>query len=111
MPFELPDGTAVITEIPQAGVVLSGVVTFPDERLVSFNPATGSATVQILAGDISNQTVVIFTNTASPVVIPEPGTAWLLGSGLALWTLRRNLVKRRFHGALRSAANSLVRRA
>jgi len=107
LPFVLPDGTAEITEIFQAGSVLSDVFTFPDERLVSFDLIMSTATVQIMAGDISNQTVVVFTNTA----IPEPGTAWLLGSGLTLWTLRKKLVKRRFYAALQNVENSLVRRA
>ena len=95
-PFQLTDGLAVITELPQAGALLFGVATFPDNRLISFDLLAGRATVQIVPGDISTQTVVFFTNTPS-ARIPEPGTAWLLGSGLTLWALRRNLKKRRLN--------------
>lgn len=92
--FELPDGLAIITEDPQSGVEFFSVATFPDERLVSFDPLTSSATVLIVPGDISFETIVTFTNTPANTSIPEPGTAWLLGAGLALWFLRRSLTKR-----------------
>jgi len=89
--IELPDGEALITEVPQADVMFFNVVTFPDERLISFDPILGSAIVQIVPGDISTQTVVTFTNTP----IPEPATGWLIVSGLTFWALRRNLTRRR----------------
>ena len=84
LPFQLPDGLATITELPRTGTTLSSVFTFPEDRLVSFNLITSTAVVQILGGDISRETVVTFTNTPS---IPEPGTGWLLGLGLAGWVL------------------------
>ena len=92
--FQLPDGVAVITELPRAGALLFAIATFPDNRLISFNLPAGSATVQIVPGDLSAGTVVFFTNTLD-TRIPEPGTAWLLGSGLTVWALRRNPRKRR----------------
>jgi hypothetical protein len=72
---------------------LIGVSTFPDNRLISFDAATQSAVVLIVAGDISTETVITFTN--APVTgIPEPGTGWLFGLGLTFWALqaRRNKV-------------------
>ena len=97
LPFQLPDGLANITEVFQVDAMFFGVATFPEDRLVSFDSITGSAIVQIVAGDISTQTVVTFTNTP----IPEPGTGWLFGTGLTFWVLGRNLTKRPFYAALR----------
>jgi hypothetical protein len=100
--FELPDGLATITENPENGVVVLGVDTFPANRLISFDPLTRSAVVQIVPGDISTQTVVIFTNGVdSAFVIPEPGTIWLLGSSLAVGALLR--IRRRTHSKRLSA--------
>ena len=112
--FEVPDGTAVITEVPQDGaafysVSAIGVDAFGEwvDRLISFDPATASATVEIVAGDISMQTFVTFTNTP----VPEPGVGLLFTSGLTVWAFRRNWTKRPLRAALRNAANSAVRRA
>jgi hypothetical protein len=80
----LPDGFATITELPQPGAVLLNVSVFPSDRLVSFDAASASAVVLIVAGDISNETVITFTN--APVTgVPEPGTEWLFGLGLTFW--------------------------
>jgi hypothetical protein len=85
--IQLPDGFATITELPLPGTILIGVSTFPDNRLISFDAATRSAVVLIVAGDISTETVITFTN--APVTgIPEPGTGWLFGLGLTFWALR-----------------------
>ena len=93
--FQLPDGTALITEIAQPGSTLFDVSTFPDDRLDSFDLTTGTAQVEIVPGDISNETVVTFVNPPSgPAATPEPGTAWLCGSVVAFWAVRRNLKKR-----------------
>ena len=82
--IQLPDGFATITELPQAGMTLLGVATFPGDRLISFDATTQSAVVRIVAGDISNETVITFTN-APATGVPEPGTGWLLGLGLTFW--------------------------
>ena len=85
--IQLPDGFATITELSQPGTILLGVSTFPSDRLISFDARTESATVLIVAGDISTQTVVTFTN--APITgVPEPGTAWLFGLGLSFWAFR-----------------------
>lgn len=88
--FQLPDGFATITEVPHPGAKFYGVATFPDTRLITFDSVTASATVLIVPGDISTQTVVFFTNTNTP----EPASGWLLGSGVTLWALRRKFTKR-----------------
>ena len=91
--FTLPDGVATIVEIRLPASLFFSAATFPANRLISFNAATATAVVQIVPGDISTQTVLTVTNT--PAVVPEPGTAWLLGgSGVAFWALRRKLAKR-----------------
>ncbi len=97
----------MITELPQIGTMFLSVSTFPANRLISFDPLTATALVQIVQGDISTQTLVTFVN--SP--IPEPGTAWLVGSGLAFWALRRSLAKHPAGSAPRKAASSIVRRS
>jgi hypothetical protein len=89
--LQLPDGLATITEVPEVGSTVFSVDTFPEDRLISFDSITDSAVVQIVPGDISTETVITFTNTP----IPEPGTGWLFGIGLALWALRRNLTFRK----------------
>ena len=86
--IELPDGFATITERPQPGAVLTGVSSFPNDRLISFDAGTQSAVVLIVPGDITTQTVITFTN--APVSgVPEPATGWLVGLGLTFWAFRR----------------------
>ncbi len=95
--YQLADGPVTITELPQAGAMLWSVSTFPENRLISFDPLAGSARVLIWGGSDPSQAVLVtFTNAA----VPEPGTAWLLGSGLGFWALHRNLRKRRFYAVL-----------
>lgn len=92
--IQLPNGFATITELSQSGTILLGVSTFPTDRLISFDAITRSAIVLVVAGDISTQTVVMFTN-APATGVPEPGTAWLLGLGLTLWACRAKWKKLR----------------
>ena len=82
--IQLPNGFATITELPQAGMTLIGVSTFPGDRLISFDATTQSAVVLIVAGDISTETVITFTNAPASGV-PEPATGWLVGLGLTFW--------------------------
>ena len=97
--FQLPDGLVTIAEIPQAGAMFLSVSTFPQNRLVSFDPTTGSAKVLIWGGnDPAQEVLVTFTNAP----IPEPGTAWLLALGLAVWGLIRNRRKRRCYAAVQN---------
>jgi hypothetical protein len=96
--FQLPDGPATITEVPDASAMFFSVDTFPVDRLISFDATTESAVVEIVEGDISTQTAVTFTNSPATVItpvtgIPEPGTVWLFGLGLTFWVVRRNLMR------------------
>ncbi len=95
--IQLPDGFATITELVQPGTALIGVSTFPGDRLISFDATTKSAVVLVVAGDISTQTAITFTN--APVTgVPEPGTRWLFGLGLTLWALPRKSLGRGIRG-------------
>ena len=85
--IQLPNGFATITELTQPGTSLLGVAAFPSDRLISFDATTATAVVLIVAGDISTETVLTFTN-AHVTGIPEPGTGWLFGLGLIFWTFR-----------------------
>ena len=87
--LQLPNGPAFITEIPKAGSAILGVSTFPTTRLDSFDPITGTARVQIVAGDISTQTLLTFTNTPASAAVPEPGTWGMVGLALGGWALYR----------------------
>lgn len=64
--IQLPVGTAIVTETSRTGFEISGIGTIPTNRLVSANPLAGTATVTIVGGDISTQTIVIFRNRALP---------------------------------------------
>ena len=94
--IQLPVGTAFITEVPKAGSALFSVFTFPVSRLDSFNLLTGVAQIEVVAGDISTQTLITFVNApAAPPAplngVPEPETKWLFGLGLCfgLWAYSR----------------------
>lgn len=93
--FQLPDGPAFITEVPQAGSMIFGVSAYPTTRLDSFDPIMGTAKVEIVPGDISTQTIVTFTNTPASTGVPEPASVWLFGLGLTVcWAARRNFTRR-----------------
>lgn len=93
--IQLPNGFATITELPQPGTTLIGVSTFPGDRPISFDATTESAVVLIVAGDISTETVITFTN-ARVTGVPEPGTGWLFGLGLIFWAFRARRKSFRF---------------
>lgn len=57
-------GTLTLTEVAQAGYKVSDIYTIPANRLISNNLNAGSATVTIVEGNVSTQTIVIFRNRA-----------------------------------------------
>ena len=60
----VPVGTLTITEVARAGYTLTDIYTIPADRLISENLAGRSATVTIVQGNASTQTIVIFRNRA-----------------------------------------------
>jgi len=85
--FLVPDGTATITEIPVPGSYLEAVYTFPESYLIGLDLQSGTATVVIAAGDLSDpsgETVVTFINASA---VPEPGTATVASITLGLFVV------------------------
>jgi len=60
----VPVGPLTITEVARAGYTLTDIYTIPADRLISENLAGRSATVTIVQGNASTQTIVIFRNCA-----------------------------------------------
>ena len=58
----VPVGPLTITEQAQAGYVLTDIYTIPADRLINENLAARQATVTIVQGNASTQTIVVFTN-------------------------------------------------
>jgi len=58
----VPVGTLTITEVARAGYVVTDIYTIPADRLISENLVARSATVTIVQGNASTQTIVIFRN-------------------------------------------------
>jgi hypothetical protein len=57
-------GTLTITEVKQTGYSVADIYTIPASRLISKDLNGGSATVQIVQGTASSQTIVVFRNRA-----------------------------------------------
>jgi hypothetical protein len=97
-PFLLPDGNAVITEVPNPNSVFESVNTFPGDQLIGVDPLTASATVLIAPGNLSDPSTWLEVNFVNAPV-PEPGTGWVVGLGLTVWALRNarsSVVRRRW---------------
>jgi hypothetical protein len=58
-------GTVTITEDAQAGYQVADIYTIPADRLVSKDLNARTATVTIVQGDVSSQTIVVFVNRAA----------------------------------------------
>jgi hypothetical protein len=71
--IEVLAGTVTITETPTSGTVLAGCSTIPSNRQVGCNPSTLTSTVTVVPGNVSTQTVAIFTNR--PRIHPLDPTA------------------------------------
>jgi hypothetical protein len=59
-----PGTNVTVTEAAQSGVRLVECHTLPENRLVSFDGATRSATVRIVSGGIAQMTILICSNTS-----------------------------------------------
>jgi len=65
-PITLPVGQATVTEVTRPGFTVSAIGAVPSDRLLQSNRAAGSARVSIVAGGVSNQTILTFANKAMP---------------------------------------------
>jgi hypothetical protein len=65
-PITLPAGTATVTEVERAGFTVSAIDADPSGRLVESSRTARTAKVTIVAGDVSNQTILTFTNKVTP---------------------------------------------
>jgi hypothetical protein len=66
LPITVPVGTATVTEVARPGFSVDSIATFPSGRLVSSDMAARTARVSIVAGGVSNQTIVTFANKTTP---------------------------------------------
>jgi hypothetical protein len=88
--IELPAGTVTITEAARAGFEVCGITAASgggENRLVSSNLATRTATVTVVAGGPATETFVRFCNRAVP---PPTGTlkvCKVAGEGVTIGTL------------------------
>ena len=64
MTISVPPGPLTITEVARSGYVLTDIYTIPADRLISENLSARSATVTIVQGPSSSQTIVVFRNRA-----------------------------------------------
>jgi Putative Ig domain len=81
-PVLVQAGAVTVTELPTAGFQLVDVQTDPLDRLVNTNIPGSSAVVTVLAGDVSTETVVSFTNspaTAQLKICKIGGTGVIAG--------------------------------
>ena len=60
--ISVPAGRLTVTEVAQAGYEVTDIYTIPANRLISKNLHGGSATVTIVEGTASSQTIVVFRN-------------------------------------------------
>lgn len=65
-PLTVPAGTNTITETSRSGFQLQGVSADPSSRLTSTDLSAQTATVNLPAGTLADETVVHFTNEVAP---------------------------------------------
>jgi hypothetical protein len=66
LPITLPTGAANVTEVARPGFSVAAIAAAPSGRLVQSSTAARTARVAIVAGGVSNQTILTFTNKATP---------------------------------------------
>jgi hypothetical protein len=62
----LPAGTATVTEVARPGFTVGAIEAIPSGRLVQSDLTARTAKVAIVAGGVENQTILTFTNKATP---------------------------------------------
>ena len=65
----VPAGTISLSELPSATLQMAACSTYPADRLVNCDLATGQISVTVPAGDVSNETILTVNNVRKAVVI------------------------------------------
>jgi hypothetical protein len=65
-PVTLPVGPATVTEVARPGFTVGAIDAVPSDRLAEPDLAGRTAKVAIVAGGVENQTILTFTNKATP---------------------------------------------
>ena len=60
--IEVPAGQVTVTELSTASSVFVGCATENASQLVACNPTARTATVSVVAGDVSHETILTVTN-------------------------------------------------
>ena len=60
--LQVPAGEVKVVERPRPGVTVTGIATWPADRLVRLDLPGREATVRVVAGDVSTETIVTFSN-------------------------------------------------
>ena len=66
LPVTLPVGTATVTEVARPGFTVGAIAVTPSGRLVQSDLTGRTAKVSIVAGGVADQTILTFTNKATP---------------------------------------------
>jgi hypothetical protein len=66
LPVTLPVGQATVTEVARPGFTVGAIDAIPSTRLAQADLPGRTAKVAIVAGGVENQTIVTFTNKATP---------------------------------------------
>jgi uncharacterized repeat protein (TIGR01451 family) len=61
-PLTLPTGNLTVTEVAKSGIRISACATRPVDRLAKCDPGNSLAVVKIVAGGVSNETLLTITN-------------------------------------------------
>jgi hypothetical protein len=75
--IEVAAGMVTITEALPPGIHLASCSTLPTTQQGPCNLAAGTSTVNVVPGDVSTQTIAIFTNAVAPHTIEVEGAAIL----------------------------------
>lgn len=78
-PIESAAGEVEVHALPETGTTVTAIATQPANRLIRFDLRKEKATIRIVAGDISTQSVVVFTRVqgAQPAVATGSSAAAL----------------------------------
>ena len=82
--IKVPAGQVTVKEKPTTGYKLDGAGTTPSNRLVRVDTGAGTATVNVVVGDVSTQTLVTFVNKPVEGMLKVCKVA---GSGVAAGTM------------------------